>query len=260
MKRFLPLAAVLVLAACASGPSPQKPSAETGTIVGEVGDPRNRARVHTELAAAYFERGAMGVALEELRVAAAADPSYATAHSMFGLVYMELKENQLAQASFERALQLSPNDPDINHNFGWFLCNSGREKDSVRYFLQAVRNPLYPTPWRSYSAAGLCTIRAGNLAEAERLLQQALKIEPDDPVALLQMGQIRYRQGSFEEARRFVARFNRMVVPTAESLWLATRIERKLGERVAEASFASQLRRRFPNSSEFQSLQRGEYD
>ena len=74
------------------------------------------------------------------------------------------------------------------------------------------------------------------------------------------MAQIRYRQGSLDEARKLVLRFNRLVNPTAESLWLALRIERKLGERVAESGYANQLRRRFANSREYQLLQRGEYD
>jgi type IV pilus assembly protein PilF len=249
----------LVLGACAPTP-PEAPSVDTGTIVGEVGDPRNRARVHTELAAAYYQRGNLGVALEELRVAATADPSYAPAHSMFGLVYMELREQQLAEKSFERALQLSPNDADINHNYGWFLCQNKRERDSIRYFLQAIRNPLYATPWRSYTAAGLCTLRTNNLKDAEEFLQRALRMEPDEPAALLQLGQIRYRQGNMDAARKLVARHNKVISPSAESLWLALRIERKLGERVAEQSYANQLRRRYPGSPEYQALQRGDFD
>ena len=233
---------------------------ETGTIVGEVGDPRNRARIHTELAALYFERGNMGVALEELRIATAADPSYAPAHSMFGLVYMDLRENQLAEQSFERALKLSPNDADINHNYGWFLCQTKREEASIKYFLAAIRNPLYPTPWRSYQAAGTCPMRTNNLKDAEELFQRALRIEPDEAASLLGMGHIRYRQGNMDEARRLVTRYNRIGSPTAESLWLALRVERKLGERVAEQSFANQLRRQFPASPEYQQLQRGEFD
>ena len=74
------------------------------------------------------------------------------------------------------------------------------------------------------------------------------------------MAQIRYRQGNLEEARKLVLRFNRIVNPNAESLWLALRVERKLGERNAEAGYANQLRRRFVNSREYQLLQRGEYD
>ena len=258
MKRAAIAMALVALAGCAS--QSQGPTVDTGTIVGEVGDPRNRARAHTDLAAAYFERGSMAVALEELRIATAADASYAPAHNMFGLVYMELKENQLAESSFERALRLSPGDPDINHNFGWFLCNTSREKESVKYFVQALRNPLYATPWRSYSAAGVCTMKTGNAKEAEEFFQRALKLEPDDTPSLLNLGEIRYRQGNIDEARRLVSRYNKLRTPSAESLWLALRIERRLGERVAEQSYANQLRRRFPASTEYRALQRGQYD
>ena len=251
---------MLSILGCATAQPESPTTADSGTIVGEVGDPRNRARVHTELAAVYYGRGNMGVALEELRVATAADPSYAPAHSMFGMVYMDLKERELAEASFERALKLSPNDPDINHNFGWFLCQNGRERDSIRYFLQALRNPLYAMPWRSYSAAGVCTLRTNNVKDAEEFFQRALKMEPDEPAALLQLGQIRYRQGNIDDARKLVTRYNKLMPPSSESLWLALRIERRLGERVAEQSYANQLRRRFPGSREYQSLQRGEYD
>ena len=255
------LLAAFALAGCgAMETKSEAPTAESSTIKGEVSDPRNRARVHAELAALYYDRGNMAVALEELRIAASADPNYALTYSMFGLVYMDLKENKLAQENFERAIRLSPTDPDINHNFGLFLCRTGRENESIKYFLQAVRNPLYPSPWRSYSAAGQCSMRKDNVKDAESYFLQALRQEPDDPLSLISLGQIRYRQGSLEDARKLVARYNRIVEPTAESLWLAVRVERKLGERVAESQFANQLRRRFAASREYQLLQRGEYD
>ncbi len=256
MKRLAALAMIILAAACAT----KEPEPAGGTIVGEVSDARNRARVHTELAGAYFERGSMGVALDELRQATAADSSYPQAYGLLGLVYMELKEPGQAETNFERALRLSPNDADINHNYGWFLCQNGREKDSIKYFLQALRNPLYSSPARTYSAAGLCSLRANNPKDAEEFFQRALRLDPDDSASLLQLGQIRYRQGKLEEARRMVSRYNKLVSPNPESLWLAVRIERKLGERVAEQSYATQLRRRFPNSAEYQSLRRGQYD
>ena len=262
---LLAAGAAALVAGCESMPgSPSQGSVEgsvsSGTVQGEVGDPRNRARVHTELAALYFQRGNMAVALEELRIATQSDPNFATAHSMFGLVYMELREPKMAQQSFERAIRLSPNDPDINHNYGRFLCQSGRENESIKYFLTAVRNPLYPAPWRSYTAAGTCALRKDNVKDAEEFFLRALQLEPDDPSSLLQLGQIRYRNGALEDARKLVARYNRVNEPTAESLWLALRIERKLGEKVAENAFANQLRRRFTNSQEYQRLQRGDYD
>jgi type IV pilus assembly protein PilF len=254
--------AFLALAAgCATQPSESSSTGvDTGVIVGGVSDPRNRARIHTDLAALYYKRGSMAVALEELRTAASADPSYAPTYSMFGLVYMELRETKLAQQNFERGLELSPSDPDLNHNYGWFLCQTGHETESIRYFLRAIANPLYPTPWRSYTAAGVCSMRKGNLKDAEQFFEHALKMQPNDPMALLQMGEIRYREGNMIDARKYVSQFNSVVEPTAESLWLALRVERKLGERLAEAKLASQLRHRYPSSRESQALQRGDYE
>ena len=256
------VAIALMLAGCDSMPKKDGagPVAESVSTTGDPGDPRNRAKVHAELAALYYQRGNMAIALEELRIAAAADSNYPLTYSLFGLVYMELREPRLAQENFERGLRLSPTDPDINHNYGWFLCQSGRENESIKYFMQAVSNPLYPSPWRSYSAAGVCSLRKNNLKDAEDFFQRALRMEPDEPGSLLQLGQIRYRQGSLEDARKLVSRYNRIVEPTAESLWLGLRVERKLGERAAESSYANQLRRRFAASREYQQLQRGEYD
>ena len=241
-------------------PAREGPGADTRTQIGEVSEPRNRARIHTELAAAYFERGNMAVALEELRVAAGADSTYAPAYSLFGLVYMELRERDLAAKNFERALSLAPNDGEINHNYGLFLCQTERAPDSIKYFMQAVKNPLYATPSRSYSAAGLCTLRANNTKEAEQFFERALRLEPDEPSSLLHLGQIRYKQGRMDDARRLVSRYNKRGEPNSESLWLALRIERKLGQRTAEQSYANQLRRRFPGSPEYQALQRGSFD
>ena len=256
------LLANAALAGCAgiTTSSPAEPTIESQSQVGDAGEPRNRAKIHTELASLYFSRGNMAVALEELRTATASDANYAPAYGLYGLVYMELRENALAQSNFERGLRLSPTDPDLNHNYGLFLCYTGRENDSIKYFLQAVRNPLYPTPWRSYTAAGGCALRKDNLKDAEDYFLRALRQEPNEPNALLQLGQIRYRQGNLDEARKLVLRYNRLVEPTAASLWLALRVERKAGERVAENGYATQLRRRFNGSREYQLLQRGEYD
>lgn len=258
MKRIVCLALAL-LAGCATQ-APEGPATGSGAIVGEPGTPRNRARVHTELATLYYARGNMSVALEELRIAIAADPGYANAHGISGLVYMELRENDLARQSFERALRHAPEDPDINHNFGWFLCQIGKEGESTPYFKRALANPLYPTPARTYAAAGTCALRAGRLEEADQNLHQALRIDPNQPTALLQSAALRYRQGRYDEGRRLVARHAQVAEATSASLWLALRIERRLGQRAAELSYANQLRRRFPDSQEYQSLRRGEYE
>lgn len=260
---LLPLLLPALVAGCAglSGGSSNEPEvSQSQSDITETGDARNRARANTELAALYYERGNLGVALEVLRTATAADVTYAPAHGMLGLVYMDLRENNLAQQSFERALRYAPNDADINHNYGWFLCQTGKEAESTKYFLQAIRNPLYRTPWKSYSAAGQCALKKDNLKDAADFFGRALKLNPDEPTSLLKLAGIEYRNGDLAEARRLIARYGRVVEPNAEGLWLAVRIERKVGDKTGENSYTDQLRRRFPASREFQQMQRGEYD
>src|SRR5215510_11848106 len=68
---------------------------------------RTRARVHTDLAASYFELGNMGVALDEVKEALRADPGYGPAQNVAGLVYERLKEDRLAEEAFQTALQIN---------------------------------------------------------------------------------------------------------------------------------------------------------
>jgi type IV pilus assembly protein PilF len=262
------LAAALV-AGCAttdqSAPQPgsdrgvQAPDPDTG-IVGEVRDARTRAKAHTDLAGAYYELGNLGVALEEARIALQADANYYQAYNVLGLVNLELKDTAAAEANFRRGLQLAPQDPDLNHNYGWFLCQTGREEQSIQWFLNAVRNPLYPTPAKSFAAAGRCLVKR-NPTEAVTYFDRALRLDPNSFQAMLPYAELLYRRGQLQEAKSLVVRFNRLVPDgTPESLWLGVRIERKLGDRLAEASLASQLRRRYAGSPEYQALQRGDYD
>src|SRR5262252_9336386 len=180
MKRTAAITLVLVLAGCAGssqGPStyvppPQQPSVPTAA------DAQTRARVHTELASSYFELGNYAVALQESNEALKSDPNYAPALNVQGLVYMELRDDRAAEASFQRALRITPLDSDTNNNYGWFLCNRKREQESIKYFLAALRNPLYPSPDRSWVNAGLCARQLNDLKSAEEYFQQALKVRP----------------------------------------------------------------------------------
>jgi type IV pilus assembly protein PilF len=257
-----------LIAGCAStGDGMQQPdrSSQPGTdpdagLVGEMRDARSRAKAHADLASAYYELGNLGVALEEARIAVQADPNYVPAYSMLGLVNMELKDNAAAEANFKRGLQMSPQDPDLNHNYGWFLCQTGQEDQSIQWFLNAVRNPLYQSPAKSFAAAGRCLSKR-NPAEAAAYFDRALRLDPNSLQAMLPYAELLYRRGQLNEAKVLVARFNRLVPDgTPESLWLGVRIERKLGDRLAEANLASQLRRRYAGSNEYRALQRGEYD
>lgn len=210
----------------------------------------------------YFQDGNMGVALEESGIAIQADPSYASAYNVRALVHASLREFSAADADFKRAVSLAPNDPDVNNNYGWYLCQRGRERESIIYFLNAIKNPLYSTPERAYTNAGGCALKAGDLEGAQEYLTHAMRLSADGaPLAQLQMAKLAYLRGALEEARNRLFEVIRLIPqPTAEALWLGVRIERKLGNKAEEGSLVAQLRRLYPTSPEYQEFLKGNYE
>ena len=253
--RLAALALAVVLGGCAATPPASMPGTDTSVDT----DARNRARIHTELAAGYLELGNLAVALEEANEALRSDTTYSPAYNISALVYAALREDQLAEQQFERALRLNPADADSHNNYGLFLCQRQREEQGIRHFLQAVRNPLYQTPERSYVNAGVCSRRRGDVAGAQEFFERALKLRPSQPQALFQLADLEFQRGNLNEARSHAVRLTQ-IAPNAEGLWLALRIERRLGDRNAEASYAAQLRRSFPDSTEARSLAAGRYE
>ncbi len=217
------------------------------------------AIVHTELAGLYFERSQFGIALDELETALQADPNYAPAYSVRGLVHMALREDDQADEDFRKSLHIDKNDSDTQNNYGWYLCQRGREMESIPHFMAAVKDPLYQTPARAFLNAGLCSRKMGSNREAEQFFQRALTAQPNMPQALYALADMHFADGDYAGAKHnFAGLAQRLDNLNAEQLWLAVRIERKVGDRNSEASFALQLRKRFPDAPESQMLMRGE--
>lgn len=251
----------ILLAGCATlGPGSGSGAQQAVSAQPAENDQQKRAKVHTELGSLYLLDGRSAIALEEARVALSVDSNYAPAYNLLGLTHMVLGETRLAGENFERALSLAPGDPEINNNFGWFLCQSGHAERSIAHFLAAAKNPLYTTPTKPYTNAGICSIRLKNDKAAEDYLLTGLRLSPTNTQALYWLADIAYRQGRFTEARQWTTDIEKMIEPTAEVIWLALRVERKLGDRETEARHALQLRRRFPGSPEHRLLIQGQYE
>jgi type IV pilus assembly protein PilF len=259
MKAGLAIGLMTMLAGCA-GTGPESPNYAPQSAASADTDIQTRARVHTELASGYYELGNYGVALQEAAEALKSDPNYAPALNVLGLVYMELRDDKTAEANFQRALRVNPLDSNTNNNYGWFLCQRKRETESIKYFLTALRNPLYTTPDKSWVNAGVCARQAGDLNAAEDYFEKALKVRPNQQQALFQMADMSYARKNYPGAKAYLTRLQRETTATAATIWLALRVERRLGDRDAEASLAFQLRKNFPESREARALTAGQYE
>jgi type IV pilus assembly protein PilF len=254
--KHLALLLLLALAGCATQQprmdgSPERQAAGSGDI---------RAQVHTDLAANYFLRGQHAVALQELALALKSDAGYAPAFNMLGVVHGELREDARAEENFRRAIERSPQFSEAHNNFGAFLCQRKRMKEAGEHFEAALANPLYASPEKALTNAGACSLEAGDLATAEMYYQRAVKRAPSHATAQLGLAEVHYRLGRFLAARVLLKQLTELAEVSPQALWLGVRVERRLGDRAAEANYDAQLRRRYPDSMQTQWLITSQYD
>jgi type IV pilus assembly protein PilF len=223
-----------------------------------------RASIRLQLAIGYYQDGKLAIALDEVKQAIAANPQSAEAHGVRALIYAGLGEYALANENYQRALKLAPRNPDLANNYGAFLCQEGgRPAEAMRYFDSALKNPVYQTPVSALVNAGNCSLKTRDYAGAERYLLEALRYAPDQAAASAGLARAYYERRDYVRAGIFINRLTEVAKLdnlSADALWLAMRVQHKLGDRTLAASLAAQLRRRFPGSSEYAAFQRGAFD
>lgn len=257
----MPAAALM---GCASAPAPST-GAEAGSgqeWITESDEPqtRRRARLRVELASGYFEQGKTTVALDEVKQALAADPNYAPAYNLRGLIYLRLQEPALAEASFRQAIKLAPRDGDSWHNLGWLHCQAGRYADAVAAFGTALQTPQYAAAAKTWMSQGICQVRAGQPLEAERSLMRAFELDPANPIVSYNLASLLMQRRDHARAQFYIRRLNQSELANAESLWLGARIEHRLGNRETARQLGEQLRRRHSESQEAAAFERGAFD
>ncbi|UXY14256.1 type IV pilus biogenesis/stability protein PilW [Chitiniphilus purpureus] len=218
------------------------------------------AVLRTQLAAGYFQRGQYGVAIDEAKRALAVNPKYAEAYNVLGLIYAELKEEGKARDHFLKALSLSPDNPDINHNYGWFLCERAQYEEGILYYLNALKNPLYANPDKTLVNAGQCALKSGKPQAAQDYFERALRYRQDNLQARLWLVELGLKLGDPVLAKRYYAELQKRLPESAESLWLGVRVARMAADQETETRLAAQLRRQFPESVEALKLKEGKYE
>jgi type IV pilus assembly protein PilF len=240
-----------------SAPAAQRAPEPLPPVKSQEASPKERAALHAELGAGYYERGRMDIALEELNEAVALDPGNPQIYNYFGLVYAVLGENAKAEQNFQRGLALAPEDSDLRHNWGWYLCSNGKPRQSIPEFEMALRNPLYKTPEIALINAARCSAEFGDIANAESYYRRALARSPTNAPAAYGLALLAFRAGRLDEARGYMKILTAQPAPRPEALFLGMCIERKARDRAAETTYITQLRNRYPDSAEAKSVTTG---
>ena len=202
---------------------------------------------------AYFSRGQMTTALDEVKLALAADPTCGEAYNLRGLIYASLGDDGLAEESFRRALQLNPRDADTMHNYGWFLCQQKRYAEANAQFDQALAAPQYRDAARTPADAGRVpgARRPAGRGRSAACCAPTSSTRPIRSTAV-NLSEVLYRRGDYERARFYIRRVNsRPTSPARRRCGWRRASSSKLGNRAgAQRARPTSCATAFPQSRE----------
>ena len=207
--------------------------------------------VNVQLGIGYLQQNKLELANDKLGKALRQDDRSAAAHNAYAILQQRLKQDDLAEYHFKRATELDPKDSNAANNYGTFLCNNGREKESEKYFLQALENPLYSTPEFAYTNAAVCLLKIGEAEQAKEYLRQALAQRSDFGPALFTLGNLFYDEADYESSKVYMDRYHLVARPSAASLWLAIRSSLNVEPDTDVSELVDRLRTDFPDSEEY---------
>lgn len=199
----------------------------------------NFPHAHNNLAVALARLGQVDEAIASASTAIRLNPNFADAHNTLGICYGWRGQGEQAITSFRRAIQLDPNNAEAYANLGVALAKSDRLKDAADALRKAVQlrpdranawenlagvykrlgqrddevacwerlTQLIPESANAWTNLGILREQQhGRLDDADRALQQALRIEPENVAALGTLGIVRMKNGLHDDALHFMRR------------------------------------------------------
>ena len=115
-----------------------------------------------------------------------------------GNLYRGIGDNEYSMTLFREALELSPNDPEVNSGFANTLRAMGDLEESVRLQRRAIE--LDPAFWRYYWDLGATLVEQGELEPAADNFRRAIRLSPDSPAPYYSLGGVYWLQGEFLRA------------------------------------------------------------
>lgn len=254
--RSILLGSVVLVAACHRGMTPPPPPPKDPSLPEQTKEQKAKssADIHTRLAQHYIDIGNMQGALEKVTIAAQEDPTFAPAQTVMAYIYQRIKDYPNAEIHYRRAVELQPDKGDVNNNLGQFLCSEGKAEESLTYFQKALADPFYQLPDGALVNEGICQLKLNRTADAVSSFRQAVKRNPHNANALLQLSKGLYQTRDYMGAKAYLERYESVGHANAESLRLGYDIETHLGNTDAAQPYFSRLTSQFPDSEQAQSL------
>lgn len=159
------------------------------------------ARVRVGVARCYRSLGETKKAISELQQAIQKNDMYVHAHHELGLAHIHEKSTEAALRCFNKAIDLSPNNPARYESVADILIRNEKYREAEDYLMRAVKLELvYPV---LYEQLGRVLFAQKKVERAYQYFEKALREQPENVSFLNSMGICMKEMRRFEEAVNF---------------------------------------------------------
>ena len=139
-----------------------------------------------------------GHALSDLRQALELDPSIGAAHATLARVHQFNWRGSEAREAYGRALQLSPNDPEVLTDYAVFRTVTGHAEEAIKLAKRGVT--LDPNRAQGHMWLSFAYSFSGDHDTAVEAMRRAAELSPTFGLAHLLLGSLECSQGNHAEA------------------------------------------------------------
>jgi len=125
------------------------------------------------------------------------DHSYVRSGTEFLTFFKDLGR---AKESFEKALELNPDNPDSHYSLGAVFFHKGEDNNAQKEFQKALQLGLNTTDLHYY--LGNIHAKRGDFTQAEREYRAALELDPNNAVIHSNLGTMCAGRGDYDEAAK----------------------------------------------------------
>jgi len=115
-----------------------------------------------------------------------------------GSLYRGIGDTEYALSLFQEALELSPNDAEVNSGLASTLGAMGNLEEAARLQRRAIE--LDPANWHYHSDLGATLVDQGQFEPAIEQFRRAIRLNPDSPAPYNSLGGVYWLQGEFLQA------------------------------------------------------------
>jgi type IV pilus assembly protein PilF len=214
------------------------------------------AELNIQLGANYISTGEYQLADDKLQKAFQQDPNSSVARWTYAILQENLNQPEAAEYYYKEALKINPKDSRGQQNYASFLCRNKRYQEADVHFSKTLADPLFSNREAATLTAGVCAMEIPDYQSAQKYFAEVIRLNPKNRVALYQLAKSHFLQDDFGTSQSYLRDFEEVSQHTAQSLLLAYRTERGLGNNRIAQSYAKLLNNQFPDSKEAKQLAR----